>query len=205
MLFCLAALLLSGCAAESTDTRAENLQQKYAAMDGYAATVELTAADRDESMHYRLDVRRQDGETRVTVLEPEAIAGVSATVSGDALSLTYDGMALEAGGAPTELNAVNGTDLVLRAAANGFITEQNHEPYEGTDALRLCLETEQNGQTLRVTVYFDDQDAPLYAEIERDGWVMQYLEFTNFTFGGIVETESHRIDRKEMQQDENNA
>lgn len=188
MLLCLAALL-SGCAAEQTDTRAEDLQRRYAAMDGYAATVELTTAERDESTRYRLDVEKKGGETRVTVLEPEAIAGVSAVVSGDALSLTYDGMALAAGGAETELNAVNGTDVVLRAAAEGFITEQNTERYGDTDALRLCLETELNGETLYVTAYFDEQDAPLYAEIERDGWVMQYLEFTNFAFGGIVESE----------------
>ena len=188
MLLCLAALL-SGCAAERTDARAETLQQKYAAMDGYAATVELTTAERDESTRYRLDVKREGEETRVTVLEPEAIAGVSATVSGDALSLAYDGMALDAGGAATELNAVNGTDVVLRAAAEGFITEQNHERYGDADALRLCLETELNGETLHVAVWFDEQDAPLYAEIERDGWVMQYLEFTNFTFGGIVDSE----------------
>ena len=183
------AALLSGCAAEQTDTRAEDLQRKYAAMDGYAATVELTTAERDESTRYRLDVKREGEETHVTVLEPEAIAGVSAVVSGDALSLTYDGMALAAGGAATELNAVNGTDAVLRAAAEGFITEQNTERYGDTDALRLCLETELNGETLYVTAYFDANDAPLYAEIERDGWVMQYLEFTNFTFGGIVDSE----------------
>lgn len=189
MLLCLAGLLLCGCAAEQTDARAEKLQQKYAAMDGYAATVELTTAARDESTRYRLDVKSEGGETRVTVLEPEAIAGISAVVSGDALSLTYDGMALAAGGAATELNAVNGTDAVLRAAAEGFITEQNTERYGDTDALRLCLETELNGETLYVTAYFDEQDAPLYAEIERDGWVMQYLEFTNFAFGGIVESE----------------
>ena len=188
MLICLAALL-SGCAAERTDTRAEDLQRRYAAMDGYAATVELTTAERDESTRYRLDVKREGGETRITVLEPEAIAGVSAVVSGDALSLTYDGMALAAGGAATELNAVNGTDAVLRAAAEGFITEQNTERYGDTDALRLCLETELNGETLHVAVWFDGQDAPLYAEIERDGWVMQYLEFTNFAFGDIVESE----------------
>lgn len=188
MLICLAALL-SGCAAEQTDTRAEDLQRKYAAMDGYAATVELTTAERDESTRYRLDVKSEGGETRVTVLEPEAIAGVSATVSGDALSLVYDGMALSAGGAATELNAVNGTDAVLRAAAEGFIAEHNHERYGDADALRLCLETELNGETLHVAVWFDEQDAPLYAEIERDGWVMQYLEFTNFTFGGIVDSE----------------
>ena len=188
MLICLAALL-SGCAAEQTDTRAEDLQRKYAAMDGYAATVELTTAERDESTRYRLDVKSEGGETRVTVLEPETIAGVSATVSGDALSLVYDGMALSAGGAATELNAVNGTDAVVRAAAEGFIAEHNHERYGDADALRLCLETELNGETLHVAVWFDEQDAPLYAEIERDGWVMQYLEFTNFTFGGIVDSE----------------
>ena len=183
----LGALLLGGCAAKQIDTG--DLQRRYAAMDGYVATVKLTAASRNESVTYVLDVERNGDETRVTVQEPEAIAGVSAVLSGDALSLTYDGMALSAGGAPTELNAVNAADVVVRALADGFLTEQNQESFEGKDALRLCLETELNGETLHVTVFLDEADAPLYAEIERGGEIVQYLEFTDFVFGAIVEPE----------------
>lgn len=179
-------LLLCGCAAENTDTRTEDLQAKYAAMAGCEATVDVWSAGRDETAHYRLKLEKSGDESRVTVLEPEELAGVSAVVSGDALSLAYDGAVLSAGAAPG-LCAVNAADMALRAAATGYVTERSRERYDDTDALRLCFETELCGETLYVTIYFDASDAPLYAEIERDGEILQYLEFTDFIFGDIVE------------------
>lgn len=179
-------LLLCGCAAESTDTRAEDLQAKYAAMAGCEATVDVWSASRDETAHYRLKLEKKDGKSRMTVLEPEELAGISAVVSGDALSLAYDGAVLSAGAAPG-LSAVNAADVALRAAATGYVTERSRERYDDTDALRLCCETELNGEILYVTMYFDDVGAPLYAEIEHDGEILQYLEFTDFVFGDIVE------------------
>ena len=182
-------LLLSGCAAGQTDARAEDLQQKYAALSGCDARA-LVAVVRDgETRQYTLDIAKDGDETRVTVLEPEALSGVSAVVSGDALSLEFDGMALDAGSADERISAVNATDIVLRAAASGYVTERNTERYEDTDALRLCFETEQGGERLYVTAWFDADDAPLYAEIERDGEVLAYLEFTSFQFHDIISAE----------------
>ena len=189
VLLCGLAALLCGCAEESGDTRAEELQRRCGEVNGYATTAYVTVADRDESRQYRLDVRHEGDETRLTVLEPEEIAGIVAVISGDALSLDFEGTVLAAGSAGTDLSAVNGADVVMRAAASGYITEQNYERYEGTDALRLCFETELNGETLYVTAYFDSEDRPLYAEIERQGDVLQYLEFTDFVFGDIVDAE----------------
>ena len=182
-------LLLSGCAAGQTDARAEDLQQKYAALSGCDARA-LVAVVRDgETRQYTLDIAKDGDETRVTVLEPEALSGVSAVVSGDALSLEFDGMALDAGSADERISAVNATAIVLRAAASGYVTERNTERYEDTDALRLCFETEQGGERLYVTAWFDADDAPLYAEIERDGEVLAYLEFTSFQFHDIISAE----------------
>ena len=181
--------LLSGCAAGQTDARAEDLQQKYAALSGCDARAAVAVVRDGETRQYTLDIAKDGDETRVTVLEPEALSGVSAVVSGDALSLEFDGMALDAGSADERISAVNATDIVLRAAASGYVTERNTERYEDMDALRLCFETEQDGERLYVTAWFDADDAPLYAEIERDGEVLAYLEFTAFQFHDIISAE----------------
>ena len=181
-----AALLLSGCAADRTDIRAETLQQTYAAMSGCNARAEETVVLDGETRRYVVDVAKDGGTTRVTVVEPEALAGVSASVTDGVLALEYDGMVLDAGGTGTEISAMNAADIVLRAVAEGWITERNTERFEGTDALRLCFETEQGGETLLVTAYFDAADTPLYAELERDGRVLAYLRFTDFAFCDIL-------------------
>ena len=177
-----ALLLLTGCAAGQADTRVETLQQKYAALSGCDARVAVTVACDGETRQYTLDIAKEGDETRVTVLEPEPLAGVGAVVSGDALSLAYDGMVLDAGSADERVSAVNAADILLRAAASGYVTERNTERYEDTDALRLCFETEQGGERLAA-------DRPLYAELERGGAVLAYLEFTDFVFHDIIPAE----------------
>ena len=192
LLSVLAALLLTACAAESgTDTRIEELQRKYTEMSGCATRVDVTAARADETQRYTLDVESADGETRVTVLEPEALAGVSAVLRGDALELEYDSMVLDVGSADPDVSAANAASIFLRAAAQGYVAERSTERFESmNDALRLCFETERGSGTLLVTAWFDTQDAPLYAEIERDGEILAYLEFTDFAFHDIIPAES---------------
>lgn len=182
-----AAVLLSACAAEQTDTRAEELQRRYAAMDGCTANVAAAVVREEETQHYAFALSRTAEETRVTVTEPEALSGVSAVIRrDDALSLEYNGMVLDAGSVDPRVSAVNAADIVLCAAAEGWITERSSERYEDADALRLCFETEHAGEKLRVAVWFDADDAPLYAEIERDGEILAYLEFTEFQFCDIL-------------------
>ena len=73
-----------------------------------------------------------------------------------------------------------------RAAAEGCVTERNCERCENTEALRLCFETEHAGEKLLVTAFFDASDKPLYAEIEQDGRILAYLQFTDFVFCDII-------------------
>lgn len=183
---CLTALL-SACGAPRTDARAENLQRHYAETRGCTARAAVSVVRETETQRYVLSLSRADDQTRVTVVEPEALAGVSAVVgSGDELTLEFDGMALDAGSLDPRVSAVNAADILLRAAAEGWITERSYERYGDVEALRLCFETEQTGGKLLVAAWFDDGDAPLYAEIERDGEILAYLEFTEFQFCDIL-------------------
>ncbi len=183
-----AAALLTGCAAKKTEDRAGKLQGKYAAMQGCEARVEETIVSGGESRRCTVAISRTEGETRVTVLEPEALAGVTASVRADeGMKLEYDGMVLDAGEGCGGVCAANAVSVFLRAAAEGFVVEQSRERCEDRgETLRLCFETEPMGEKLLVAAFFDEQDAPIYAEIEKDGEILAYLQFTDFAFGDIL-------------------
>ncbi len=198
LLLLLALLTVSACAAQDTaEDRAAALQSRYAASDGCKARVEADVASGEEMRQYVLDMEQSDDETRVTVCEPEALAGISAVLHrGAPLTLAYDGTVLDAGNADTPVNAANASDVVLRAIAEGCLTECGTAHCGDTvDALRLCFETEQAGEKLLVAVWFDAADAPLYAEIEFRGEILAYLQFTDFTFRDkIPESSSQKRD-----------
>ena len=181
----LALALLAGCEAEQPG-RSETLAEKYAALSGYVAEVKADVPRPEETLHYTFRVRGEGEETRVQVLEPEELSGVTATLRGKELTLSYDDLVLDAGSASPRVSALNGVPLVLRAAAEGFVCAEDTEQWGETEALRVCYETEREGETLRVTVFFDADDAPLYAEIAQEEKIILFLEFTNFTFGDII-------------------
>ena len=181
-------LLLCACGAAQPEFRVQNLQHRYTETERMTANVAVSVVCADETASYRLHLEHGADETKITLLEPEEIAGIGAVVSSGELSIVYDGMVLSAGSLMPGLSAVNAADVVLRAAADGYVTEQSYERYEDTEALRLCLETELDGETLHTIVFFDAEDAPLYAEIESQGEILAYLEFTDFAFGDILPT-----------------
>lgn len=57
------ALLLAGCG-EKTQKSAEDLQARYAQMQGYEAIVETAVPREDETLHYTLSLEHSNGETR---------------------------------------------------------------------------------------------------------------------------------------------
>lgn len=186
-----ATVLLSGCAArQEADSRVVELQSRYAEAAGCSTRVTAAVVRETETLRYTLEVEKTGEETRVRVLAPEELAGAGAVVRDDgALRVAFDGVVLDAGSVLPGVSALNATDIVLRAAARGYVTERNAERFGETDALRLCFETEQDGEKLLTAVWFDEADRPLYAEIERGGEILVYLEFTDFTFDDILTSE----------------
>ena len=54
----------------------------------------------EENVRYTLRFDADAEETKVTVLAPELLAGVTAHLAADTLKLEYDGLVLDAGGTP---------------------------------------------------------------------------------------------------------
>ena len=176
-------LSLPACRPRENEARAEELRGRYAALTAYTAAAEVVLPREEGDARYTLRFDADGEETRVTVLAPELLAGVTARLSTDALKLEYDGLVLDAGGAVEGLSAVNCVPLALRAAGGGYLLEQNEETFGDTEhALRLSLESEASGSTLRYTIWFAPDGAPLYVEIAENEEVAAFMEFTSFAF-----------------------
>lgn len=134
----LAALLLSAlfllpltaCRTKETASRAETVQERYAALTSYTAAAAVELADEEENVRYTLRFDADAEETKVTVLAPELLAGVTAHLAADTLKLEYDGLVLDAGGTPGGVSAVTCVPLALRAAGEGWLTERSEEEIE---------------------------------------------------------------------------
>ena len=181
----LLALLLAGCG-EKTQSRAEEWQQRYAQMQGYEALVEVSVPREDETLHYTLSLEKSGDSVRAAVIEPEELTGIAATLTGDALTLEYDGMALDAGTLSPRVSALNCVPLVLDGFSRAYLDSVGSETLDGKDTLRADFSMTLGDETLGGTVWFTDVGAPVYLEASEDGKIIAAAEFTNFVFGDIL-------------------
>ena len=178
-------LLLAGCG-EKTQSRAEEWQQRYAQMQGYEALVEVSVPREDETLHYTLSLEKSGDSVRAAVIEPEELTGIAATLTGDALTLEYDGMALDAGTLSPRVSALNCVPLVLDGFSRAYLDSVGSETLDGKDTLRADFSMTLGDETLGGTVWFTDGGAPVYLETSEGGKIIAAAEFTNFVFGDIL-------------------
>ena len=183
--FILLALLLAGCG-EKTQSRAEEWQQRYAQMQGYEALVEVSVPREDETLHYTLSLEKSGDSVRAAVIEPKELTGIAATLTGDALTLEYDGMVLDAGTLSPRVSALNCVPLVLDGFSRAYLDSVGSETLDGKDTLRADFSMTLGDETLGGTVWFTDGGAPVYLEASEDGKIIAAAEFTNFVFGDIL-------------------
>ncbi len=187
-------LTLTGCGGEERADRISALQEKYAAV-GYTASVQIRLAGEGmEEMRYTLRVDGDESGAKVTVLAPELLAGVTAQIGADALTLSYDGLVLDAGGTIGGLCVANCLPLTLCAVAEGYALEENEEDFADIgQTLRVRFESEAGGETLYYTVWFTQDDRPLYAEIAKNEEIAIYMEFTSFAFCDTITATDHTV------------
>lgn len=122
--------------------------------------------------------RTKDTAT-TTVMAPEELAGLSATVTGEKLLIQYDGPALAAGVGDT-VSPANCIPYLLRALAEGYVLEVGEETLEDIPCLRLALDTtDADGEKVVCTVWLTEED-PVYAELSREGKLLLSVCFTAF-------------------------
>ena len=174
------------CACGAAPSAGQNLQEQYAAVKTAQLEAEVVCHLEGESRSYTVQCSYdRGGDAVTTITTPEELAGISATVSGSDLTLTYDGTVEE-----RELGvfkyAVKGdfAEAILQSVSDGYILEQGKETIEGQPCLRLALDaTLPSGEKVLCTGWFYGADlTPCYAEFSQDGKLLVSARITYFTF-----------------------
>lgn len=172
-----ACLLLTGC----TSSKREQVQAYYSTIETAQMQaqiiVHLGGDDRTFGVACTYD---RAGGTTTTITEPEELRGLSATFSGEDMTLSYDGSVWPAGDGGM-LSAANCLPLVLQAAGMGYVTEEGRDRLGDTEYLRLSAELTVSAQTYAATLWVEpDGFAPYAAELSKDGAVLLTIHFTQF-------------------------
>ena len=177
-------LSLAGCGGETAEKQeTEELQMKCQNLSAATVEAELTCHYGDEVRTYTLRCSYTPEESTVEVLAPEDLAGISATLTGEALTLQYDGILLDAGTySGTEISPMWAVPSMLRAMGQGYPLETGREALGETECLRVTFEmTSSDGGKQYTAVWFDENGIPLQGEITLEETVVYTAVLTQFT------------------------
>lgn len=191
MLFALMlTLLLTACGGEEKDPVGE-LQRQYAAVTAATMEADITCHYDEEDRAYTLLCAYTPESSTVTVLAPANLAGISATVEDGTLSLSYDGISLDAGSySAAAISPVAALPKLMEAAAKGYPSEHSEEALGERTCLRLACDLE-NDEGILYTTWFDQETLlPLHSEISADGALVFEVAWNKFEVTGQKEADS---------------
>lgn len=184
-------LLLAGCNAggggeNSPENLAAQIRGEYLSLAAWTATVSVTADYGERVYGFVLDVSwEKDGETVLTVVEPELIAGITARLKEDGAYLEYDGASLSTGPLTGEgMNPLEAVPFLMEQITSGYMARCLYETWDGGQVLKVeCRDPEgTEGTGSECTLYFDpDSHDLLRTELSYDGAVVLTAQFTDFT------------------------
>ncbi len=174
-----AALLLSGCG-EKTSNGAE-IQRQYGLIATAQMEAEVTFHNRGEERCFTLLCDYTPEKSTVTVTAPETVAGITATVTGEEMTLQYDGESFSVGDVGA-VNPVAALPQLLRALAEGYLLEEGRESIEYIPCYRLVLDTDFGAAAAVCTVWIDQETLlPRYAEFAVDGETVLDVNMLSFS------------------------
>lgn len=172
-------LLCGGCGKKSS--AAENIQEQYSRVATAQMEAEVTFHAPQEDRSFTLQCAFTPEKSTVTVTAPETVRGVTATVSGEDLTIAYDGTVLSAGSAG-RFGSVNALPCLLQAIGSGYLLEEGRETLEGVDCCRLTLDATAGDTPLKCTVWLDAETLlPRYAEFAADETVVVSAKLLAFS------------------------
>ncbi len=172
--------LLCGCASETSvlepaiEFRSALLQ---AGGCSFRAKIEADFGDRVEIFTVDCDYGA-DGTARLTIVEPETIAGITAAVTDGGGKITYDGMSVEFG------LLANGSVIPAAAPAlTAFCWSGEYIAAAGTeeDVYRVTYEKDYGEKRLQIDTYFKN-DLPFFAEVCYNDQRILKLDISDYSF-----------------------
>lgn len=160
-------LLLTGCGAGSSN--GEEIQRQYGLIATAQMEAKVTFHNRGEERCFTLLCDYTPQTSTVTVTAPETVAGITATLTGEDLTLQYDGESFSVGDVGA-VNPISALPQLLRALSDGYLLEEGRESLEYIPCYRLVLDTDFGGEAAVCTVWIDEETLlPRYAEFAVDG------------------------------------
>ena len=178
--------LLCACAGRGSDPVQTPLDFRAALLANDGCAFELEAVAETDGLCWPLTLAcalDAEGCGTVTVLAPESIAGITARLTEDGATLTYDDLALGLGLlSGTEQTPAAAPGLLARAWSKFWIASAGAEG----EGLRAVFE--EGG--LRADTWFDGAGLPLRAVLSLDGKAYFTAEIRNFTWKAGTEHET---------------
>lgn len=174
------ALTLTACTKETAADAAAALQQSWQTHASTALTCDLTADYGDRVYPFTLTCTETPTAAEVTITEPSSVAGVTARVTDDGATLTYDGAEVFTGAlTPEGLSPMEAVPLMFRLWREGLILEAAFEPVKDTPCLTVLYRVTDE-VSLR-TWFSLETSLPLMAELISGGYAVITASFTNVT------------------------
>ena len=181
-------LLLTACGGEEPNPIAQ-LQQQYAAVESATMEADIICHYDDEVREYTLLCAYTPEKSTVTVLAPENLSGISATVENGMLTLSYADLSLDAGTySAAAISPVVALPKLMEAAAWGYPAEQSEETVSERGCIRMGCDLSNEPGTMYTTWFDKESLLPLRSEIAADGVVVYEVEWSRFEVTGRVET-----------------
>ena len=169
------AMALTGCGKQN-EARFGAFSEALRARSDLVMTAAVRAEYDDRSCSFTLRyAETTDGGCTVEVLEPELIRGVKAHMNAEGTKLLYDSVAIDTGDdGGTGLSPMGALPLLARALREGCVDAVWKE--DGGLGVQLVPE-----DGVGVTVLFDADMRPYYAEIDREGKAVLFIKIADFS------------------------
>lgn len=172
------AFLLSSCSAPSPKDTAGEIHDLYANINSVSTVVSLKADYGDKAYIFKLGCNLSPDGGEITIKEPLSVAGVTARIESDGITLTYDGAEVYTGAIlPSGLSPVDAVPVMAKAWREGLITETVSEPYGDIKCLSV---THLIDEGVYLKTWFEAETyLPVHAEFSSDGYTVIICNFEN--------------------------
>jgi len=171
-------LLFSACGKTRGEEDYRAFAERLNTLDALSFTAQVRAEYEHKTARFTLAYEQDSEGGRVTVIAPELIRGVSASVKPGSATLEYDSVVLDTGSLDSfGLSPLSSIPTMLRAMRDGHVDSIGEE--DGKRMVTLVPDEE-----LKCSVWFNKADmCPLRAELVTDGRVTVYVEISDWKEG----------------------
>ncbi len=158
--------------------RALNLRDTLCKSDGFTFTANITADYGDSTATFSVECTADNnGNVTFTVINPEAIRGISGKLSSEGGMLTFDDTVLAFPLlAEGEVSPVSAPMLLVKTLLGGYISSCGSD----NGMLRITMDDSYENDALRLEVWLNEQDLPTYTEIIWQGRRILSMSVDNF-------------------------